>query len=131
MADDVVLPATGTGTPDVRVAADERTIGAQSVKVQHIVKVGSTTNIATQVAVTNTSTTIVSARDTRSALLLVNQQTVAVYIDPSGGTATTSMFRLDPGAGLALPVTSAVTGITSAAYTASGDARVHGIGVHD
>jgi hypothetical protein len=87
--------------------------------------VGSPTNIAAQVTVTNSSTSIVAARATRQAVLLVNQQTVAVYIDPTGGTATTSMFRLDPGASVRLPVVTAVTGITSAAYTASGDAKVH------
>ena len=86
---------------------------------------GTATNIASQVTVTNSSTAIVAARATRSAVLLVNQQTVAVYIDPTGGTATTSMFRLDPGASVTLPVVTAVTGITSAAYSASGDAKVH------
>lgn len=86
---------------------------------------GSATNIASQVTVTNSSTAIVAARATRRAVVLLNLQTVAVYVDPTGGTATTSMFRLDPGASITLPVVTAVTGITSAAYTASGDAKVH------
>ena len=86
---------------------------------------GSPTNVASQVTVTNASTSIVAARATRSSVLLVNNQTVAVYIDPTGGTAATTHFRLDPGASITLTVTTAVTGITSSAYTAVGDAKVH------
>jgi hypothetical protein len=58
-------------------------------------------------------------------VLITNNQTVAVYLDPNGGSATTSNRRLDPGASIYYPVTTAVTGITSAAYTASGDAKIH------
>ena len=87
--------------------------------------VGSPTNIAAQVTVTNSSTAVVAARATRRAVTIVNNQTVAVYLDPTGGTAATSMFRLDPGASVTWPIVTAVTGITSAAYTASGDAKLH------
>lgn len=86
---------------------------------------GTATNGAGQTTVTNSSTSIIASRAGRRGVLLTNYQTVAVYLDPSGGTATTSMFRLDPGASIVLPVTSAITGITSAAYSASGDAKVH------
>lgn len=87
--------------------------------------VGTGTNAAGQATISNTSATIVASGTGRRGVLLVNQQTVPVYIDPSGGTATTSMFRLDPGASVVLPSTTAITGITSAAYSAVGDAKVH------
>ena len=86
---------------------------------------GAPTNIASQVTVTNSSTSIVAARATRRAVTIVNNQTVAVYLDPTGGTAATTHFRLDPGASVTWPIVTAVTGITSAAYTASGDAKLH------
>lgn len=111
---------TVDGTVSIGGTAVVSVAGTASVS-----EVGTGTNAATQVTVSNSSTTIVSARSGRRGVLLVNYQTVAVYIDPSGGTATTSMFRIDPGATLVLPVTSAVTGITSAAYSASGDAKMH------
>jgi hypothetical protein len=144
MADDVQLPATGTGTADVIVATDQ--IGTRHFQKLKLVagadgaavdveptssgalpvrSLGAGTNVGAQVTVTNSSTTIITSDTDRRGVLLVNQQTVAVYIDPSGGTATTSMFRLDPGASIFLPCTTAITGITSAAYSAVGDAKVH------
>lgn len=87
--------------------------------------VGAATNAASQVTVSNASTDIIAARSGRRGVLLLNKQTVPVYLDPSGGTATTSMFALAPNAAVVLPVTSKVTGITSAAYSASGDLKVH------
>lgn len=126
MTDKVSLSA-----PTGDAATDSRTINAQAVEVQRMVELGNTTGAGTQVTVTNSSTSILSARDTRKAALLVNNQTVPVYIDPSGGSATTSMFRLDPGAAVVIPTTSAITGITSAAYSASGDAKVHVIETYD
>ncbi len=121
MADNVQVTA-GSGTT---IATDERTIAGTAVQIQRVYDMGASTAVAGQVTVTNSSTSIVSASDTRKRLILVNRQTVPVYIDPSGGTATTSMFRLEPGDSVTLSVTCAVTGITSAAYTASGDAKVH------
>lgn len=144
MADNKLLPPTGTGTANVTVATDE--IGGvdyQRIKVDWgpngtatdadrtaaaafpTKDVGTGTNAAGQVTVTNSPTTIVSAREGRLGVVVLNLQTVAVYIDPSGGTAATSHFRLDPGASITLPVTTAITGITSASYSASGDAKVH------
>lgn len=104
--------------------------GSADVGVLATAVVGSSTNVAAQTTVTNSSTSLVSARAGRRGVLLVNQQNVAVYVDPSGGTAATSHFRLDPGASIFLAVTSAITGITSAAYTASGDAKVHTIDMY-
>lgn len=103
---------------DVALPAGTNAIGTVGIP-------GTATNAAAQVTVTNSSTTIIASRSGRRGVLVVNQQTVAVYVDPSGGTAATTHFRLDPGASIFLPVTSAITGITSAAYTASGDAKVH------
>lgn len=89
-------------------------------------QVGSATNASGQVTISSTSATIIASRAGRRGVLLINYQTVAVYIDAAGGTATTSKMRLDPGAALMLPVTSAITGITAAAYTASpADAQIH------
>ena len=121
MADNVAITA-GSGTT---IATDERTIAATSVQIQRVYDMGASTGASGQVTVTNTSTTIRSADDTRKRIVIVNRQTVDIFIDPSGGTATTSMFRLSPGESITLYVTSAVTAVTSAAYTASGDAKAH------
>jgi len=121
MADNIaVTPGSGTN-----VATDERTIAATTVHVPRYVPIGGTSGAAGQVTITNSSTTIAAAAATRLRLIIVNRQTVAVFIDPSGGTATTAMFRLDPGESVTLQVTSLVTAITAAAYSASGDAKVH------
>ena len=88
--------------------------------------VGTATNAASQVTISNASTTIIAARSGRRGVQVLNKQTVAVSIDVSGGTAVyATHFVLDPGAAVFLPVTNAVTGITSAAYSASGDAKLH------
>lgn len=120
LATDVALPA---GTNAIGKLAANSGVDIGDVDVTSVAGTG--TNAASQVTVTNSSGTIIAARSGRRGVLLVNQQTVAVYVDPSGGTAATTHFRLDPGASVFLPVTSAVTGITSAAYSASGDAKVH------
>jgi len=145
MADNVQLPATGTGTADVIAATDK--IGGvdyQRIKVDWgpdgtatdvdktaaaalpVQSVGTGTNASSQVTVTNSSTTIIAARAGRRGVLVLNKQTVAVAIDSSGGTAVyATHFVLDPGAAMFLSVTNAITGITSAAYTATGDAKLH------
>ena len=111
-----------TGADDAKTVTD---VGPAATTGLPVASIGTGTNAATQVTVTNSSTSIVAADADRRGILLVNQQTVPVYVDPSGGTAATTHFRLDPGAAVFLPVTTAVTGITSAAYSASGDAKVH------
>ena len=113
----------GSITVDGTVAATQS--GTWTVGVS-----GTATNIAGQSTVSNSSATIASARAGRRAILITNYQTIAVYIDPAGGTATTSMYRLDPGASIVLPTATAITGITSAAYSATGDAKVHYIEVY-
>lgn len=157
MADNVTLPATGAGTSGVVVATREVTYSGDTAEVQAVgivllagsddaktatdvaatsaaalptTDVGTTTGASSQVTITDTSATIIASRAGRRSLVIVNNQTVAVYVDASGGTATTSHFRLDPGASLSLPLTGAVTGRTASAYTASGDAKVHVIEVY-
>lgn len=152
--DNVTLPVTGTGTADVKAATREVTYsGDAGVDVQVVgiavfagsddaktvtdvaktaaggfptSEMGTGTNAASQVTITNSSTTVIAAREGRRGVLVLNKQTVAVSIDASGGTAVyATHFVLDPGASIFLPVTNAVTGITSAAYSASGDANLH------
>jgi hypothetical protein len=148
VADNVQLPGTGTGTADVIVATDD--VGSahhQLVKVEWgangtanqtaatataalpTMAIGGGTNAAAQVEVTNASTSLAASDADRRGVIITNYQTVPIYVDPSGGTAAVTHFRLDPGASLVLPVTTAVTGITAAAYTAAGDLKVHVITV--
>jgi len=122
IADNVPVTA-GSGT---NIATDERTIAATTVQIQRVGEIGSGTAAVAQTTVSNTSVAIAAARDTRKRVIIVNRQTVPVFVDP-GATATTSDFRLDPGDSVTLYTTVAVNGITSAAYTASGDAKVHSI----
>jgi hypothetical protein len=84
--------------------------------------------VAAQTTVSNSSTTLAIARPSRVGIVIVNRQNVAIYIDPSGGTASTSTgFRLDAGDSVTIAGQNAITAITAAAYTASGDAKVHTI----
>lgn len=121
--DDAAGSLTVDGSVSLAAALPAGTNNIGDVDVLSLAGTG--TNAGTQVTVSNASTTILAARSGRRGAIVVNYQTVDVYIDPAGGTATTSMFKLQPGASLSLPVTSAITGITSAAYTASGDAKIH------
>lgn len=125
MADGVDLPASG-----VKAATDDRTIGGVAQHVQRIVQIGSTIGAGAQVTISSTSAAIVAARDTRSGVLIVNRQSVSVFINV-GGTATTADFELAPGDAIVLPTTVAINGITSAAYTAVGTAKVHYIELYD
>lgn len=124
MADNVTLPGTGEVA-----ATDERTIAAATVQVQRVAPHGAPNITVGQVTVTDSSTQIAAAKDTRHSILLVNRQTVAVWIDDAAAAGTA--FRLDPGDSITLFTGAVVNGITSAAYTASGDAKVHYIEAHD
>lgn len=125
MADNIdITPGTGK-----TVASDERTIAAQTVHVQRVNEQGATAIAAGQVDVTNSTTQIVAARDTRKRLVLVNRQNVAVYVGATA--ATTSMLRLDPGESVTIHTTSRVDGITSAAHTATSDEKVHYLEEYD
>lgn len=126
MADNVAITA-GSGT---NVATDERSIASTTVHIQRVGEIGAGTGATGQTTISNSSTAIAAARETRKRIVIVNRQTVPVFIDP-GGTATTGDFRLDPGEGLTLYSTAAINAITNAAYTASGDAKVHYIEEYD
>lgn len=125
MADNVAVTA-GSGT---NIATDERTIGAVTVQLQRVLATGAANTAAGQTTISNSNTAIAAARDTRQRIVIVNRQTVAVFV--TSETATTSKFRLDPGDSITLYTTAAVNGITSAAYSASGDAKVHYIEEYD
>lgn len=125
MADNVAVTA-GSGT---NIATDERTIAATTVHVQRVTESGSQNIVAAQVTVTNSTTDIVAARDTRKRVIITNRQTVPVFIEAT--TAATSDFKLDPGDSVTLYTTAAIDGITTNAYTASGDAKVHYIEEYD
>lgn len=127
MADDVAITA-GSGTT---VGADERTINSVSVKVQRVVVEGGTAFANGHVSISNSAATLVAARETRKTLLIVNYQTVPIYVGVA--TVTTSNgVRLDPGASMVFNSTALIQGITTAAYTASGeDTKVHYLETYD
>jgi hypothetical protein len=126
LADNVAVTA-GSGT---LMATDERTIAAATVHVQRVGEIGAAAGAVGQTTISNSSTAIAAARDTRKSILIVNYQTVPIFIDV-GGTATTADFRLDPGASVTIFDVVAINAITAAAYTAVGDAKVHYIEVYD
>lgn len=125
MADNVAITA-GSGTT---IATDERTIAGTAAQVQRVDEQGSQSTAVGRVAVTSSSTAIAAARDTRKRIVIVNRQTVAIYVQ--SGTATTSDFKLDPGDSVTLCTQAAVNGITTAAYSASGDAYVYYVEEYD
>ncbi|MGE5228139.1 MAG: hypothetical protein ACM3MJ_00280, partial [Deltaproteobacteria bacterium] len=107
MADNVTITA-GSGTI---VATDERSIASTSVHVQRVVPLGGSSIANAHVTVTNSATTIKAATETQHCVIIVNYQTVPIYV--GGATVTTSTgFRLDPGASLSLHTTAEVQGIT-------------------
>lgn len=126
MADNVAVTA-GSGT---NIATDERTIAATTVHIQRVGEIGSGTGADGQTTISNSSTAIAAARDTRKRIVIVNRQTVPIFVAPAG-TATTADFRMEPGDTLTLYTTVAVNAITAAAYTASGDAKVHYLEEYD
>lgn len=118
--------ASITGTAMLWEDASDTLRAVSVAKPLPVQAVGTGTNAASQVTITNSSTTVIAARAGRRGVGILNKQTVRVSIDISGGTAVyATHFVLDPGAWIFLPVTNAVTAITSAAYTASGDAKLH------
>ena len=117
MADNIAVTA-GSGTS---IATDDRS----SVHYQRVIAQAGSTGSSGQTTVTNSSTTVKAATTERLYITLVNYQTVPVFVDPAGGTATTSNFRLNPGDSMTIYSNTAITAITAAAYSASGDAKVH------
>jgi hypothetical protein len=123
VADNVAITA-GSGTS---VATDERTINSTAVQVQRVAPHGTPNATMAQVTVTNSTTVIAAARDTRHSIVIVNKQPVSVFINDT--TATTSDFELEPGASITLFSGAAINGITTAAY--SGSTKVHYWENHD
>jgi len=120
VADNVAITA-GSGTT---VGTDERTIASTAVHVQRVIDEGGTTFANGQVEISSTAANIVAARETRKAVTVINRQTVPVWVGVATVT-TANGIRLDPGEAHTFETTAAVQGITSAVYTASGDAKVH------
>lgn len=120
MADNVGYTA-GSG---VNIASDERTINSVTVQIQRISEIGASAFSTGQTTVSNAGTAVAAAVETRKRIVLVNQETVPVWIGAGTAVATTTGLRLDPGASVTLYTTGAVYGITESAYTASGDAKV-------
>ena len=112
MADDVEITA-GSGT---FVKTQDRS----GKHIQQVLDTGSDSIANGHVTVSNTAANIVAARVDRRRVIIMNYQTVPIYIGVA--TVTTSNgVRLDPGAVAELRTVAAVQGITSAAYTAAGE----------
>ena len=127
MADNLVLNSgTGGGT----AATDLRTIDSVAVHVQRVASHGAPGLTVGQVEVSSAATAIAAARDTRQSLTIVNRELASVYVADSTAVSTAS-FRLDPGDSVTWAVSGAVYAITAAAYTATGDAKVHVAETHD
>ena len=125
-ADDVEVSA-GSGT---KVATDERVIGASTAHVQRVAPHGTPNLTVGQVAVSTAATAICDADSTRHSITVVNRQLASVYVDDSTAVSTAA-FRLDPGDSVTWATGAAIYGITAAAYTATGDAKVHFAALHD
>ncbi len=122
MADNLSYGTTGT------IASDERIIAGNAVHVQRVGEIGSATINHYQVNVSNVAVAVAATVATRKRLILVNRQTVPVYV--GGSTVTTaSGVRLDPGESLTLYTTGSVYGITAAASPAND--RMHYIDESD
>jgi hypothetical protein len=118
------------GLTDYDVHTDERSIGGATKHVQRVGEIGNTALANGQVNISSTAATIAAARETRKSLLIINQQTVPVWIGVATVTSANGV-RLDPGASIVLTTTALVQGITSAAYTGSGDALVQYVETYD
>lgn len=121
MADNVSITA-GSGTV---IGTDERSINSTNVQVQRVTDQGGTAYATGHVQISNTAATIAAARETRKSITVINRQTVPIYVGPA--TVTTSNgILLNPGDSYTFENTALIQGITSAAYTASGeDTKVH------
>ena len=71
---------------------------------------------------------MVAARDTRKRVIIVNRQTVAIFIGEATVT-TANGFQVDPGASVTLHTTALVQAITAAASPAAD--RVHTLEEYD
>jgi hypothetical protein len=126
MADNVAVTA-GAGT---NIATDERTINSTTVHVQRTGEIGGTAMANGQVTISSTAATIAAARETRKSLLIINRNTVAIWVGIATVT-TANGVRLEPGDSIVLTTTALVQGITAAAYSVVGDANVQYIETYD
>ena len=124
MADNVAITA-GSG---VNCASDERTINAVTVQIQRVDEIGAATLANGQVNISNSTVTLLAARDTRKRVTFVNRMPVAVFIGIATVT-TANGFQLDPGAAMTLHTTALIQGITVAAT--AGTVYVHYIEEYD
>jgi hypothetical protein len=122
VADNVPITA-GSGT---NVATDERTVGGATVHIQRVSEIGSGSIANGQVTVSNAAVTIAAARDTRKRLVIVNRESVSVFVGVATVT-TANGVELLPGDSLTLYTTALVQGITAAASTE----KVHYIEEYD
>lgn len=127
MADNVPI-TSGSGTT---IATDERSIASTTVHVQRVTPEGGTDFTSGHVNVTNSATTIIAAKETRKFATVVNYQTVPIYVGPATVTTSTGI-RMDPGTAMDFHTTKLLQGITTAAYTATGeDDKTHYCDFHD
>lgn len=120
MADNVAITA-GSGTT---VGTDERTISAVAVQVQRVVSEGGSAFATAQYTPTAAAATLIAARETRKAVVIVNGSNVDIFVGPATVTTANGM-RVQPGASLTLNTTaliqsisSSITGLVGVVYTA-------------
>lgn len=110
MADDITIPATGSGTATPVVATQDRS----SRHFQEVLVAGAATVAADDVSVTTTTGQIVAARTGRQTLVILASpgNTDDIYVGASGVAAETpaSGFRLQPGAAITINTTAAIHG---------------------
>ena len=103
----------GTG---ITVATDERTINSASVHIQRVGEIGASAFATSQVSVTNSATSLLSARETRKRVILSNRGAVDAYVGASG-VATNTGFQVAAYSAITLYVTGQVYGITASSST--------------
>lgn len=117
MADNVAVTA-GSGTS---IATQDRS----GVHLQQVIDTGSDTVANGHVTMSSTAATLLAARVNRRRVVIVNYQTVPIYVGIATVT-TANGVRLDPGTVAEFRSTALLQGITAAAYTAAGeDDKVH------
>lgn len=119
MADDVSITA-GAGT---KIAADERTINAQTVFVQRVGEIGSSALANGQVVPTTSAATLVAARETRKRLILENIGNCDVYVGIASVT-TANGLKMPPGSSLTLYTTALIQSIIATGATGANMAYI-------
>lgn len=121
MADNIPI---STGSGEV-VGSDQRSINGVQVQVQRVDEQGSTAIATGQVSVGTSVIYVVTARDTRKSVTIVNHGSSEIYVGPA--TVTTSNgLKLPSGAGLTVRSTVGIQAISP-----SGTNSVHYIEEYD